>query len=88
MKERTRASLEVYGIRTRAKAKAIVWTLGILAVLLGAYNLFGPYVADVAPFRPYLEVLPFVRFVADRRYFVGTDIFVMVVGAMAVWFID
>lgn len=88
MKDSTRTSLEIAAIRSRAKIKIIVWTVGILAVLVGAYNLFVPSVVEAPAFRPYTNILPFVQVVADDIYFVLTDIFVMVVGAMAVWFID
>jgi hypothetical protein len=84
-RDRARVTAEAYGIRGRGWLRSGIRLLGIVAVLLGAYNLL------LAPFLVTPELVTVYRDVAASLFVLPSpilaDIALMAVGAVVAWFV-
>jgi len=84
-RDRIRVTAEAYGIRSRGWVRTIIRGAGIVAVLIGAYNLLlSPLLISPEILTTYRNVVATVL-VSSPPFF--TDIALMVVGAVVAWFI-
>jgi hypothetical protein len=79
--------LEIVGIRARAHAKNLVRLLGLLAVLLGFYHLFVPFVGPSLPTWAPWRVFGLTANVASGAIYHIGDVVVIAVGAIVAWFV-